>query len=122
MRSSRVLTLVAGVALLAACGDGGGNGTQNDPPVADFTFQCNDLACTFTDASTDDDGTVASVAWDFGDGATSTAKPQATHTFAAAGTFQVKLTATDNDGDNNSKTIPVPVTAGTPGGPSGSFH
>lgn len=127
MRSSRVLTLVAGVALLAACGDGGKTGNQNDPPAANFTFSCNDLACTFTDASTDDDGTVASLAWDFGDPASgaannkSTAKPQAPHTFSAAGTFQVKLTATDNDGDDNAKTIPVTVTASAPGGPTASF-
>jgi PKD repeat protein len=127
MRSSRVYTLVAGVALLAACGDGGKTGNQNDPPAANFTFSCNDLACTFTDASTDDDGTVASLVWDFGDptsGAannTSQAKPQATHSFSGAGTFQVKLTATDNDGDNNAKTIPVTVTAGSPGGPTASF-
>jgi len=129
MRSSRVLTLVAGVALLAACGgDGGGNGTQNDPPAANFTTDCNDLACTFTDASTDNDGTVASLVWDFGDPAsgtannTSTAKPTAPHTFSGPGTFQVKLTAKDNDGGENSKTIPVTVTAGTPGGPSASFN
>ena len=126
MRSSRVFTLVAGVALLAACGgDGGGNGTQNEAPAANFTTDCNDLACTFTDASTDNDGTVASLAWDFGDAAsgsnTSTAKPTATHTFSGQGTYQVKLTATDNDGDNNAKTIPVTVTAATPGGPSASF-
>jgi PKD repeat protein len=126
MRSSRVFTLVAGVALLAACGgDGGGNGTQNDPPAADFTFDCNDLACIFTDASTDNDGTVQSLAWDFGDPTSgsnsSTGKPTATHTFSAAGTFQVKLTATDNNGDDNAKTIPVTVTAGTPGGPTASF-
>ena len=126
MRSSRVFTLVAGVALLAACGDGGG-GTQNDPPAANFTFDCNDLACTFTDASTDGDGTVASLVWDFGDPAsgavnnTSTGKPTATHTFSGANTFQVKLTAKDNDGDDNAKTIPVTVTAGTPGGPTASF-
>jgi len=127
MRSSRVYTLVAGVALLAACGgDGGGNGTQNHPPVANFTFSCNDLACTFTDASSDDDGTVASLKWDFGDANSgtnnsSTGKPTAAHDFSAAGTFNVKLTATDNDGDENAKTIPVTVTAGSPGGPSASF-
>lgn len=127
MRSSRVFTLVAGVALLAACGGDGGNGTQNEAPAANFTFDCNDRDCTFTDASTDNDGTVASLAWDFGDpnsGAVNNAsngKPTATHTFSAAGTFQVKLTATDNDGDDNAKTIPVTVTAGTPGGPTASF-
>jgi PKD repeat protein len=127
MRSSRVYTLVAGVALLAACGgDGGGNGTQNDPPVASFTFDCNDLACTFTDASTDGDGTVSSLLWNFDDpttgGAnTSNGKPTATHTFSAAGTYHVQLTATDNDGDDNAKTVDVAVTAAAPGGPSASF-
>src|SRR5689334_23222339 len=126
MRSSRVLTLVAGVALLAACGDNGGNGNQNQPPAANFTTDCNDLVCTFTSTSTDDDGSIASVKWDFGDpnsGAANNTSTQATapHTFSAANTYQVKLTATDNDGDENTKTIPVTVTAGTPGGPSASF-
>jgi len=125
MRSSRVFTLVAGVALLAACGDGGGTGNQNAAPTANFTIDCNDLACTFTDASTDNDGTIASLAWDFGDPTSgsnsSTSKPTATHTFSGANTFQVKLTATDNEGGDNTKTIPVTVTAATPGGPSASF-
>jgi len=126
MRSSRVLTLVAGVALLAACGDGGKTGTQNNPPTAGFTTACNDLACTFTDASTDADGTIASRKWDFGDpnsGAANNTSTLATapHTFSAAGTYQVKLTATDNDGDDNSKTVPVTVTSGTVGGPTASF-
>jgi PKD repeat protein len=125
MRSSRVFTLVAGVALLAACGDNGGNGNQNQPPSANFTTDCNDLVCTFTSTSTDDDGTIASVKWDFGDpnsGAANTStQATAPHTFSAANTYQVKLTAKDNDGDENTKTIPVTVTAGTPGGPSASF-
>jgi PKD repeat protein len=119
MRSSRVFTLVAGVALLAACG-GGGTDNQNEPPSANFTFDCNALACTFTDASTDNDGTIQSLAWDFGDGATASTKPTAAHTFAASNTYAVKLTATDNDGDANTKTIQVPV-ASAPGGPTASF-
>src|SRR5512147_102030 len=69
MRTSRVFTLVAGVALLAACGsDGsGGNGPSNTAPTAAFTYECTNLTCTFTDRSADEDGTIASRAWDFGD-------------------------------------------------------
>jgi PKD repeat protein len=126
MRSSRVLTLVAGVVWLAACG-GDSNGPSNAAPTADFRVDCTDLTCTFTDASSDTDGNVQSVAWDFGDpnsGAnTATAAPTSStdHTFSAGGTFSVKLTATDNGGATNTKTGQVVVTAPAPGGPAASF-
>jgi len=127
MRSSRVLTLVAGVAWLAACG-GDSNGPSNAKPTANFRVDCSDLVCNFTDASSDNDGNIQSVAWDFGDAAsgaanTATAGPASVtpHTFSAAGTFTVTLTATDNGGATGTKTAPVAVTAATPGGPSASF-
>src|SRR6476469_2588425 len=45
--------------------------TTNTPPVASFvvpsTCQVN-AACSFTDGSTDSDGTIASWSWNFGDG------------------------------------------------------
>ncbi len=44
----------------------------NNPPTANFTSSCTNLACTFTNTSTDD-GTIASSSWTFGDGGTSTA-------------------------------------------------
>ncbi|MFC7503142.1 endonuclease/exonuclease/phosphatase family protein, partial [Nocardioides sp. GCM10030258] len=44
----------------------GGGGGGNQPPTASFTHSCTNLACTFTDASTDADGTIASRSWDFG--------------------------------------------------------
>ena len=47
--------------------------------------------------SSDPDGTVASYAWDFGDGSTGTGATP-THTYAAAGTFTVSLTVTDDGG------------------------
>ena len=72
----------------------------NAPPAADFTFVCNAEECTFTDASTDSDGTIASYAWDFGDGNTSTeADPVHTYTGITELTdFDVTLTVTDDDG------------------------
>ena len=69
----------------------------NQPPLASFTVSCTLLACTFTDASTDIDGTVAGWSWAFGDGATSTARNPA-YSYAAAGAYTVTLTATDDKG------------------------
>ena len=42
----------------------------NAAPVANFTSSCTDLDCTFTDLSSDTDGTVQSYSWSFGDGGT----------------------------------------------------
>ena len=70
----------------------------NQPPTAVFASLCTDVSCTFdSTGSTDPDGTVASYAWSFGDGTTSTAAAP-THAFTAAGAYQVKLTVTDDGG------------------------
>jgi PKD repeat protein len=80
--------------------------------------------CSFTDQSSDTDGTVASYGWTFGDASsaqnTATTK-DANHTFSAAGPYSVQLTVTDNGGATNSKTTQLTVTAPAPGGPSASF-
>jgi len=88
------------------------SGGGNLPPVANFTFTTNYLTATFTDTSTDPDGSVVAWSWNFGDGATSTLRDPV-HTYAAAGTYNVTLTATDNDGATNPITKPVTVTAPT---------
>jgi PKD repeat protein len=77
-------------------------------PTAGFTFSVNDLDITFTDASSDPDGTIASWSWTFGDGASSTLQ-NPSHTFAAPGSYDVTLTVTDNDGltDDATKTVSV---------------
>lgn len=107
MRTLRVIPLVAGAAILAACG-GDSNGPSNSAPTAAFTVACSNLDCTFTDGSTDADGTVSARSWDFGDGQTSTqTSPQ--HSFGANGTFSVKLTVTDNAGATGSVTKSVTV-------------
>jgi PKD repeat protein len=94
-------------------GEGGGGG--NNPPVASFTSSCTGLSCSFTDTSTDSDGTVTGWAWDFGDGNTSTAQ-NPTHGYAAGGTFTVTLTATDDGGATGSSAQEVTVTEPPTGG------
>ena len=56
------------------------------------------LAVNFSSAgSADPDGTALTYAWEFGDGATSTAA-NPSHTFTTNGVYQVKLTVTDAGG------------------------
>lgn len=83
----------------------------NVAPTAAFTQTINDLVVSFNSStSSDSDGTIASRAWTFGDGGTSTAT-NPSHTYAAAGTYTVKLTVTDNDGATDAKEAQIEVTA-----------
>jgi PKD repeat protein len=84
----------------------------NDIPTADFTFSTNALEVTFTDESSDTDGTIASWYWVFGDGNTS-ALQNPTHAYAADGTYTVTLTVTDNDGATVSTSQDVTVSDGS---------
>ncbi len=83
---------------------------SNVAPTASFTSSCSDLACSFTDASGDSDGTIASRSWTFGDGAVST-DTNPSHTYAAGGIYTVSLIVTDNVGATGSFNSPVTVTA-----------
>ncbi len=79
----------------------------NANPTASFTVTCDQLACSFNAAgSSDTDGTVASYAWDFGDATTGTGNPT-DHSFATAGTRDVTLTVTDNEGGTGTVTRSV---------------
>ncbi|MFI6326232.1 S8 family serine peptidase [Nonomuraea sp. NPDC050556] len=88
----------------------------NQPPVASFTQSCDNTTrvCSFNGSgSTDPDGSIASYAWTFGD-STSGSGATVSHTYAAAGTYTVTLTVTDNGGATNStsKNITVGTTPG----------
>ncbi|MBA3520973.1 MAG: PKD domain-containing protein, partial [Gemmatimonadales bacterium] len=80
----------------------------NSAPTAAFTESCSGLTCTFTDGSSDGDGTVRGWSWNFGDGGSSTER-NPSHTYAADGSFEVTLVATDDDGDTGTMTRTVAV-------------
>ncbi len=84
---------------------------SNVDPVADFTFTTNGLEASFTDTSTDSDGSIVSRVWDFGDGGSATsANPS--HVYATAGSYTVTETVTDDGGASDSKSASVAVTGG----------
>jgi microbial collagenase len=93
-------------------------GTTN-APIARFTVSPEvpvaGQSATF-DGSSSSAGTRAvtvSYTWNFGDGsaATTSTQPAISKTFAAAGTYAVRLTVTDNNGQANTVGVQVVVTA-----------
>ena len=92
-----------------------GGGTSNNPPTANFSDTCTDLSCTFTDGSSDSDGSITSHSWNFGDGSSSS-NPNPSHSYASAGTYTVTLTVTDDDGATDSASQSVTVSDGSTGG------
>ena len=85
----------------------------NVAPVARITSNCSGLACSFFGTtSTDSDGTIAGYAWNFGDGRPPPGTPP--HPYEAAGTYNVTLTVTDDDGATESLSTPVTVAPANP--------
>jgi len=81
--------------------------TDGTPSLnADFSFSCNQLACDFDGSSSS--GTISSYQWEFGDGNNASGM-STTHTFGAAGTYQVTLTVQDNQGNSDSETQAISV-------------
>ena len=101
----RAATFGRGVWELAAIG-------ANVAPVANFTVANSGLTATFTDTSTDSDGTIVRRQWNFGDGVNSSST-NPLHTYAAPGTYTVQLVVTDNAGYTHSRSVSVTVTDAT---------
>jgi choice-of-anchor B domain-containing protein len=99
--------------------DGPFPGTENVLPVSSFTASSNNLVTTFSDASSDSDGTISSWSWDFGDGNSSTLQ-NPVHTYSAAGSYLVELTVTDDQAGINTSNQTVTVTDST-GSTTGGF-
>jgi PKD repeat protein len=84
----------------------------NQPPVANFTPPTNCVAgaaCSFTDASTDPNNNITAWEWTFGDNTPADPAQNPSHTFAAAGPYNVQLKVTDGDGESNTKVNAVTV-------------
>ncbi|HEX2307266.1 MAG TPA: PKD domain-containing protein [Jatrophihabitantaceae bacterium] len=88
----------------------------NQLPTASATGGCTGQTCDFDGTnSSDPDGSIASYAWDFGDGTTGTGATP-THHYNQAGTYTVSLVVTDNRGGQStpSTTTVTAVQSATP--------
>src|SRR5204862_536476 len=74
----------------------------NQPPSAAFTSSCTGLACSFSDQSSDPDGSIASWQWTFGDGTAGSTAQNPSHTYSAGGSYTVTLTVKDNQNASSS--------------------
>ena len=117
-RSIPLATALVAVGFLEACGGSTGP-PPNKPPTASFTATPASgpppLAVSFdASGSSDDDGSIRTYAWDFGNGATASGRT-VDHTYEDSGAFQVRLTVTDDDGSqasaNEELVVNLPPTA-----------
>ncbi len=69
-------------------------------PTPDFSFEIDDKTVTFTNSSMD----ATSYSWDFGDESTPVTDENPIHTYASYGDYDVRLTATNDDGEEIKKT------------------
>ncbi|MEA1962622.1 MAG: S8 family serine peptidase [Patescibacteria group bacterium] len=86
---------------------------DNLPPVADaggpYTGT-EDVVITFDGtASADEDGSIVSYKWDFGDNSPTATGATTSHLYLAGGTYTVSLTVVDNQGASNSATTTATV-------------
>ncbi len=82
----------------AALGAGLSPKERNEAPVALLASSCSGVTCSFdARASSDPDGSLSDYRWTFGDGSTGSG-PAPVHVYAAARTYGVSLTVTDDEG------------------------
>ena len=114
------------IGILTFVGDNGGliidsrnmRRTENQPPTASFTHTpenpvINQPITFNASASYDPDGNIMNYTWNFGDSnTTTTTDPVITHFYSEAGSYEVTLTVTDNDGLTSSTNRIVMVGCG----------
>jgi PKD repeat protein len=84
------------------------NELQNNPPSAAFNVVTSKKVASFTNNSFDEDGTIVSWLWSFGDGKTSTER-NPKHRYVKFRNYLVTLTVTDDKGASHSSSQTVTV-------------
>lgn len=108
IRNGWLIMSVLTLGFLSACTDDGGEDPEPEEVVASFQFAVDEtdfLKVTFTNFSQN----ATSYSWDFGDDGTSI-EENPTHTYAAGGTYEVTLTATNDAGESATRSENVTVT------------
>jgi PKD repeat protein len=101
----------------------------NQAPTASISSPSQNVSVTlgtavnFQGAASDLDGTIASHAWNFGDGSTTTVEDPGNRTYGSVGTYNVTYRVTDDDGAQSTvatRTVTVnnPPPPPPPGGPA----
>ncbi len=107
----KILSIVLVLSTIISCEE---DNSINIKPVAAFSIEETSIevgtTLVFTDLSFDQDGSIVSWNWNFGDDSTST-EQSPEHTFDVEGEFEIELSVTDNSGQVNAneftKTIDV---------------
>jgi len=93
--------------------------SPNQDPIANVggTYSGNvDGIVTFNGSSSyDNDGTISSYSWDFGDGGSATGQTT-THIYTSEGSYTVTLTVTDDGGDTDTASTTVEISPAPGGG------
>jgi PKD repeat protein len=93
---------------------------EHIPPIASFSFTpVSPVANTtiqFTDTSTDQDGSIKTWIWDFGDNTKKSTKKNPTHIYSNPGIYSISLKISDDDNLND--TITKKVSINTPTDPT----
>ena len=79
-------------------------------PVAQFSYEANDLAVSFSNASFDVNEDITGYVWNFGDDTSST-ETNPSHTYAEAGTYTVSLAVSDAAGNETVTSMDIEVFA-----------
>jgi hypothetical protein len=98
--------------LLCGCNEQNTESKNQTPVVscsANPTNRSPQLYVIFNCSGNDSDGFIVDYIWDFGDGISSS-NQNTTHTLYMPGTYKIKLTVVDNDGDSTIKIINITVT------------
>ena len=77
----------------------------------DFTSDCTNLDCTFTDTSSDTAGSITTRSWTFSDPAGTSTGQNPSHKYLSGGTYTVTLTVTDSENHTSSVSHNVTVSA-----------